>query len=113
MASRAAVDEWMRDFGINLTDPSELTGKAVDDLERWLERNYSRDEDDLRCLGKTLYGLDHSANEFATWRAEVFKRAKDIVALPHVNEAIFKTHEKLLTQWSLAFQEVVQILLEA
>jgi hypothetical protein len=78
MASRAAVDWWMSGPGINLTDLAELTGKAVDDLERWLDRNYCLDEQWLRDLGKTLYGLDPSANEFATWRIEVSKRAQQI-----------------------------------
>ena len=67
----------------------------------------------MRDLGETLYGLEPSGKEFSTWSAQVVKEAQDMVALPHVQRAIFKTTERLMTKSHLSFQEVAQILFEA
>jgi hypothetical protein len=82
MASRPAVDAWMIGAGITLTELAEFSGKSLSDLEQWMERTYRLDEDALCYLGKTLYGLGPSGQEFTTWRAQVVKEAQDIVALP-------------------------------
>jgi hypothetical protein len=96
MGSRAAVDWWMGGPGITLFELAELTGKTKDDLERWMERNYCLDEQALQSLGNSLYGLNPSSNHFVTWRDEVLKRVENIVAIPHVQEAIIETAAQLM-----------------